>query len=280
VSAERRRRVRIHDKSGNLVKEIKATSNSLVRHENGKGNEFLVITGNKIRIYNGPEMLDEVEHINDINTCILLDKKIMFIDYKGNYVLYNIGKKKKEHFNVGRVFNRENENEKFKAFLSGRGLDLCPFSMRICNNALVFAGNFFIFIEKYKIKDKEIIINELKNNRLNINYILQYNMSVNILENLLDNRIDGIEVTKQDGMIALSKPFLSTISMGNRTKYVNYLKKYINYSKYIGITQVLIKECLDAGMRVDYDISRVVDWVENVHRDLIGMKLLFKNKEK
>lgn len=280
VSAERRRRVRIHDKNGSLINEIKATSNSLVRQEDSKGCCFLMVVSNKIRIYNNFQMIDEIEHVNDVNTCILQDKKVHLIDYKGNYVLYSIGKKTKETFNINRVFGRACENDRFKTFYSDKSFDLCPFSMRICNNTLVFAGNFFIFIEKYKVKDKEIIINELKNNKLNINYILQYNMSVNILENLLDNRVDGIEVTRHDGMFVLSKPFLSTISACNRQKYVNYLKKYINYSKYIGITQVLVKECLDAGMRLDCDMSRVTDWVENVHRDLVGMKLLFKNKEK
>lgn len=142
----------------------------------------------------------------------------------------------------------------------------------------IFYGDFLMCVEKFKIGDIESIVKELRDNKIYINNMFNYNLKLNIFEKIHQNKIKGIEIYKTNGLVKSDKLLLSVINKINRGKYIDYLKKNINYIKYAWIIQSLIKEIIDSDMEFDVNIQKVKKWSDDIYKDFVGMNLLFKKE--
>lgn len=270
VSSARRKKIRIHDLEGNQIKEIKSNIHSLYKDEKNSNN-FIAVSNKKVQFFKDFEFVDEIEYKNEINNCILNGQKITVSDISGNIIFQNIKKSKSNISNI--LHFLQSDQNMFNKVHNKNG----PLHASYHNDSLFITGYFFShFVKKIK-KNTKTVISNLENENCDINYILENNMNINLFEMLKNNKIGGVIVSQKKGIVELNKPFLSLIHKKNRNKYIKYLEKYIFYSKYIEITQILIKELIDENITVRFDMRKIEKWIDNIHREYLGMKLLFKN---
>ncbi|KRH93460.1 hypothetical protein M153_8610003931 [Pseudoloma neurophilia] len=266
ISASKKKKIKIHDLKGNLQKEVKQLTNGL--YANLKNNDFVILYGKKLRIYKNLELADEIETKNELISVSFENHNLISgIDLEGNFLEYNIKKKRIFYSNIS--FKKQDNiiNARFK-----------PISFYRKDKNLIFADNFLIHLKKSQKPSEKSILIDIKNKNSDLNYILEQSHHINIFEGLLQGNYPQVKMKKNENGTFFEPKLLSVINKENWKILVQQVKKYLNYLRYLEITQLIIKELIEQNYKPsDFDLNRIEKWTDETYRRFIGMRMIFKS---
>lgn len=258
----------IYDYAFEKINILKNKQNNVIFKDSNLNNNFCILIGKKIQIFEDCIFKNEIENKNNFNYLIYKKNEIIGLDVSNNLMFYDCKKKKRKYFNFNKnceyqiegifIDSVSRKNNDIKLINDSENLsDNKTKNSEFNKNYLVIAGNSISTLHKKQILSKETILTELRNKQFDLNYILENKIEINIFE----FKIDFDKIKKE-----------------NKALYFNILRKYVNHIRYVFKIQMLIREILvEKKLFFEIELSKIENWIDSVYREFLGMKILFKN---